>query len=480
MTWGVRPQAMIGHSIGEYVAACLAGVFGLEDGLKLVAARGRMMQDLPHGAMLAVSWPFHKVESLLGEHLSIAAINEPSLTVVSGPLDEIAVLETRLADDDVECRHLQTSHAFHSSMMDPILDPFIAEVGRIDLRPPRIPFVSNVSGTWITAAEATDATYWARHFRLTVRFSDGVVALSRESTSVLLEVGPGNTLSTLARRTLVRHQEPQGGESVFLSSMRHPQKQESDSSFLLGSLGRAWLAGVGVDWNSFHKDERRHRVPLPTYPFERQRFWIDPIREGPSHGLRRNTDLEGWTYVPSWKRTPPIAQVTQDRSGDPESQWLVFSDGGGLGDHVVKRLDERGQKAVVVSAGDRFSRLGDREYVINPKVRADYEELFDELEALGKTPRRILHLWSVTSTDSLEQLLGSPNCGPLDLGFYSLIFLAQALGERGSTEPTRLGVVTTHVQEVTGDEVICPGKGDRPGAVHGDPAGIRPDCVQKH
>ena len=270
ITWGIRPSAMIGHSIGEYVAACLAGVFSLEEALVLVATRGRLMQQLPSGTMMAVPLSAQEIEPLLSEKLSLAAINGPDLCVVSGVQETVDDFQKQLTEQGVDCRRLHTSHAFHSQMMDSILEPFQEQVSKISLNSPKIPFVSNVTGTWITAAQATDPKYWARHLRQTVRFSEGIAELLQQSERILLEVGPGKTLSTLANK-----QKAAG--MVVLSSLRHPENQQSDVAFLLNTLGRFWLEGINVDWSEFYAHEQRHRIPLPTYPFERKRYWIEPI-----------------------------------------------------------------------------------------------------------------------------------------------------------------------------------------------------------
>ncbi|RKZ90554.1 MAG: hypothetical protein DRR19_09725, partial [Candidatus Parabeggiatoa sp. nov. 1] len=271
MAWGIFPDAMIGHSIGEYVAACLADVFSLEDALSLVAARGQMMQQRPHGAMLAVSLSEQEIQPFLGNGLSLAAINGPSRCVVSGITEAVVALQNQLTEQGVENRRLHTSHAFHSEMMTPILASFTERVKQVRLNPPQIPYVSNVTGTWITAAEASEPSYWAKHLRQTVRFADGMQKVLEDSARILLEVGPGRTLSTLARQ----HPDKEA-EQVVLSSLRHPQDSQSDVAFLLNTLGKLWLAGGAVDWSGFYAYERRHRLPLPTYPFERQRYWIDP------------------------------------------------------------------------------------------------------------------------------------------------------------------------------------------------------------
>ncbi|KYC36320.1 hypothetical protein WA1_42115 [Scytonema hofmannii PCC 7110] len=271
MLWGVHPVAAIGHSIGEYVAATLAGVFSLEEALSLVAARGQLTQQMPPGSMLAVPLSQQQVQPLLNNELSLAAINGSSLCTVSGATDAIVALQQQLQAQGVECRRLHTSHAFHSYMMEPILETFTEQVKKVNLKPPQIPYISNVSGTWMTAEEATNPNYWARHLRQTVLFSSGLQRLLLEQDLILLEVGPGKTLSAIAKKHV-----DTAAEQVILSSVRHPQVQQSDVAFLLNALGRLWLAGIQVDWAGFYAGSQRHRLPLPTYPFERQRYWISP------------------------------------------------------------------------------------------------------------------------------------------------------------------------------------------------------------
>ncbi|OQW95593.1 MAG: hypothetical protein BWK79_01925 [Beggiatoa sp. IS2] len=274
-SWGIQPQAMIGHSIGEYVAACIADVFSLEDALALVATRGKMMQEMSPGTMLSISLPAAKVESLLGDQLALCVINAPSSCVVGGQTSEIAVLEQKLTEIGVDYQRLHTSHAFHSPMMEPLLESFTARVAQVTLHPPQIPYISNLTGTWIRPEEATDPAYWARHLRHTVRFADGIQLLLQDSQRVLLEVGPGRVLSGLARQ-----QATQPMISTILTSVRHPHEEIADQAFILNTLGKLWLAGVPPDWTAFYANEQRHRLPLPTYPFERQRYWIDPPKPG--------------------------------------------------------------------------------------------------------------------------------------------------------------------------------------------------------
>jgi len=279
MSWGTQPQGMLGHSVGEFVAACLAGVFSLEDALALIAARGHMMQKLAPGGMLSVRLPESEIRARINGQLAIAAVNAPSLCVVSGPFDALDALETELKNEGVPTRRLVTSHAFHSSMMDPIVDQFSVRVAKTRLHTPKIPFVSSVSGTWISENEATDPRYWARHLRVPVQFSAGVQELLKRSGAVLLEVGPGNVLSTLAKQNLSRQNGNAEGDAqnsvTIISSLGDPSSGESSSLDLINAVGSLWAAGLQPKWEALHSGERRRRISLPMYPFERKRFWLE-------------------------------------------------------------------------------------------------------------------------------------------------------------------------------------------------------------
>ncbi|HSF38618.1 MAG TPA: non-ribosomal peptide synthase/polyketide synthase, partial [Thermoanaerobaculia bacterium] len=317
LSWGLRPQALLGHSLGEYVAACLAGVLSVDDALTLVAARGELMQELPPGAMLSVDLSEGETlaEIAAAPGLSLAAVNGPGQCVASGPVKEIEALAERLSRRSAPCRRLHTSHAFHSKMMEPILGRFAGLVSRVELRPPSIPYLSNLTGTWVTAAEATDPWYWTRHLRETVRFGDGVSRLlaALPPGAVLLEAGPGKALGRLVRS--------QAAGRMVLASMPHPGSPESGAGALLHSLGRLWLAGVEIDWQAFQGEERRRRVPLPTYPFQRQRFWV----EAPRYDLMAGPDaVDPHRFVTLGGGEP--ASATADLGGllrDPQNAEVL-------------------------------------------------------------------------------------------------------------------------------------------------------------
>jgi acyl transferase domain-containing protein/acyl carrier protein len=452
MSWGIQPQAMIGHSLGEYAAACLAGVFSLEDALELVVLRSRLFEQLPEGAMLSVQLAEEEVRPLLDGALSLAALNGPSLCVVSGAVGAIDDLQERLAQRGVKSRRIPISVAAHSELVTPILDEFAAFVEQLPLQTPRIPYVSNVTGDWIAATEATDADYWVRHLRQTVRFSEGVHALLQEPNRILLEVGPGRTLSTLAKQHF-----DSSMEQVVLSSLRHPHQRCSDSAFLLNTLGQLWLSGVEVDWSGFYAHERRRRVSLPTYPFERQRYWIQASNQAydSRRSLRKSSNVADWFYIPSWKRSALPQSFKPSDLADQKSCWLVFDDACGWGTKIATRLEQDGQDVIVVAAGERFEKSGDKAYRVNPREQTAYPALLQELDALGKMPDKILHFWSVEPDDRAESGVESFDRHQ-DLSFFSVLFIAQALGERDLARPVQMVIVSNNMHQVTDGELLHP------------------------
>jgi amino acid adenylation domain-containing protein len=466
MEWGVRPHAMIGHSIGEYTAACLAGVFNLEDALSMVAARGRLMQQMPAGSMLGISMQEQEVKNLLksGKDLALAAVNGRDRCVVSGPNKAIETLEKELKAKGHQCRRLHTSHAFHSPMMDPVLKPFAEEVARFHLQEPQIPCISNVSGDWLTAAQATDAGYWSTHLRGTVRFADGLERLLEEEKAVFVEVGPGSVLSTFLRK----HPHRTSSHQV-VNLVRHPKDIVSDLRWLLERIGRLWLYGVSIDWQKFYSGQQRRRVSMPTYPFERQRFWLEgnPYRIGAEMAaekdrLKKKTDVSEWFYAPAWEQSLSPYPVPSDL--DSRACWLIFSRGNPLDRRVITTLRHRQQEVVVVTAADSFLELEDDAYTVNPGSRQDYSRLIEKLKEIGRLPDHILHMWLLTGSDPeppgfqrLEQMQ--------ERGFYSLLYLVQAIGQEGLAHDMHLEVVSDGLQGVTGEEILCPEKAALLGAV---------------
>ncbi|HVR99816.1 MAG TPA: condensation domain-containing protein [Thermoanaerobaculia bacterium] len=343
MEWGIRPEALLGYSLGEYTAACLAGVLSLEDALLLVAERARLIDELPAGAMLAVSLPEERIRPLLND-LDLSAVNAPRVCVVSGPEEAVARLRETLDADGVSSRRLPTTHAFHSRWMEPVAPALDRLARSVRFAAPQIPYVSNVTGTWITQGEATDPGYWVRHLRQPVRFAQGLATLWKSSSRVLLEVGPGFGLSTLAQQQAGDLRGDDEEERLAIPSLRNEHDRQPDAAFLLGALGKLWLAGVDAEWKGFYADERRRRVRLPTYPFERQRYWVEPGRLGAQAkpAPQRQEVVEGALTGDAFEKAREIA---------PGTRLVIVED-----DEMVRRiarlreLEALGAEVVVVGA----------------------------------------------------------------------------------------------------------------------------------
>nr|BFE74689.1 hypothetical protein GCM10020092_079900 [Actinoplanes digitatis] len=406
-----------------------------------MAARGRLMQATPGGAMLAVFRPEAETKALLDERLCLAAVNSTSLCVVSGPAGAVDELEQRLAADGIGHRRLHTSHAFHSALVEGAVEPFTAEVRKIRLHAPQTPFTSNVSGTWISDEQATDPEYWAAHLRSAVRFADDLSTLLADPDLLLLEVGPGQTLSTFARQ-----HHSWTPEHVAAGTLHQPREQLADRQVLLNGLGAMWAAGADVNWEAHHAVGHRARVRLPSYRFQRQRYWVEPGPVGASAA-----DPVDWTYCPSWRRLTPSAV----QPSTPAGPWLVLGADQPFGHALSQCLQAAGSAVVRVSAGAGFAREGERVFTVDPANREDYQSLFAALDADEVQPERVLHLWSLANEPG-------PALDPARLeqaqtgGFYSLLALAQALSERPGHPPTALDVLTRGVFSVTGEEQLQP------------------------
>jgi acyl transferase domain-containing protein len=320
---------------------------------------------------------------------------------------------------------------------------------------PNIPFVSNLTGTWISAEDAGDPQYWAKHLRHTVRFGDGIKELLKNRDAVLLEVGPGTTLSSLAK-----FQPEQPPSRAIVSCLPRAREQRPDVPCLLTALGQLWLHGVKVDWSGFYAHERRRRIPLPTYPFQRERYWIEAgqsesTKPSPRLPSRKNPDVADWFYIPSWKRSLPRQPIATPAR---QQNWLVFLDECGLGSSVAERLEQYLQSVIKVRAGMKFELASDGSFILNPSLPEDYERLMDELQQKRKLPQRVAHFWSVTPDLPATRSEAESFQQYRSLGFDSLLFLAQAIYKHGISDVIRMNFISNNVQDVIGGEPLCPGK----------------------
>ena len=409
LAWNIRPAAVIGHSMGEYAAACIAGVMSLADALSVVVLRGQIFEAAPAGAMLAVSLPSAELRERIGDALDIAAENAATLTVATGSVHEIAALERRLAEDEIEFRRLRIDVAAHSRMLDPFLDRFRACLASIALHEPTLPFVSNLSGAFVGPGELTRPDYWVSHLRQTVRFAAGVSVILADPDRVLLEIGPGHSLGALARLA-------EGGAFAPLAiapTMGQPGDTESDVCVALTAIGKLWACGHAVDWAAIRGGDAR-RVSAPTYAFEKHRHWIEPTRsaatpvvaEAEAPVLQRLDAMENWFSVPQWLP----ASVAPNRA-TPDRTWLVFADASRLSTAILTALENRGASVAVVRSGETFT-VRNRLFQLRPDQPTQYRDLITALDREGMAPDHILHLWSMSMPDpsldrpSAEQVLG--------------------------------------------------------------------------
>jgi acyl transferase domain-containing protein/acyl carrier protein len=456
---GITPDAIVGHSMGEYVAACAAGVLSLDDALHLIATRAKLVNELPRGAMLAVTLSENELLPFLPEDLSISLINGPRLCVVAGPVPAVAELERMLTARSVICRQVQNTHAFHSRMLDPIVKAFQEEVSKVRLNEPTIPYISNVTGTWIAGREATDPAYWAMHVNHTARFSDALHHMWQLENPILLEAGPGRTLGVLA----MQHPDRRNAARP-VASIRHHYEHESDVEFLWHSVGTLWLSGAEIKWEHLYTGDRPRRVPLPTYPFETAEYWLQPggVPDAAQHtqpSVQKNPNASQWFYVPSWTRllAKPAGIHELSLSVEKGRVWLVYADDCGFASALIRRLTSAGHEVITVRPGKGFQQVDPRSFIIEPVNSGHYDSLIRTLQTNRSIPDRIIHAWSVTGLHS-AQPEGDGFAQAQALGFYSLIFLAKALATHNVGHEINLFALSNNVQEVYGTETLRPEK----------------------
>lgn len=449
MSWGIQPAAMIGHSVGEYVAATLAGVMTLEDAVALIARRGQLISALPRGAMLAVMAPAENALRFVNGEISMAAINAPGLCVLSGTNEAIQNAEAALAVESIPTRRLHTSHAFHSAMMDSILPEFEDHVARFKLSAPALPFVASLTGKWADGA-VTQPGYWSAQLRSTVRFADGIQTVTQGNSpagknAIYLEAGPGSTLSTFVSETAKRD----GKRPICLATLPGADSRRPDTETILRSLGQFWANGVSVDWEAFHGAERRRRVSLPTYPFERQSYWIGPLPDA-SAAEEPARDTSTWFYKPLWRETPlddalPVSLASR--------RVLVLDEQMGLGTAVVDRLAALGAHPISVRQGNTFECVSEVEYVINPREPDDFTRLAAGVCSAASRLAGVIDCWTATTTT-----------GDTDLDSSAIVTLlapmrmAHALSKQPVVRPLPIVFAARGTARVLGDEVLDPNR----------------------
>ena len=467
ISWGVKPAALVGHSMGENTAACLAGVMSFEDCIDLVLLRGRLFDTVPAGGMLSVSLPLAKVQALIGADLDIASVNAPGLTAVSGPQDALDRLAAQLAAQDIDHQRIPIDIAAHSRMLEPILKDYGDFLRGLTLNVPQMEIMSNRTGKLLTAEQATDPDYWAGQLRNTVHFSDCAAALAAVPGRVFLEVGPGKALSSLAQM------QPQIAPGQVLSSLRHPDQDVMDDAYFFGVIGRLWACGVEADWPQIWGEARRNRLPLPAYAFQRSRYFIEPAKQAAAvetPAPKRHEDIADWGYRPAWR--PRLAECDLDiesELGSAPLTWLIFEDDCGLGAKAADRLEAAGHRVARVRPGDGYAQLSATSYILPAEQgRPVFDALLSDLAEAGMLPDRIAHFWLVTREESFRPGASFFDRN-LEMGFYALTALAQALGNAELPGPVHITAFTTGAAQVRDEALPYPEK-----AMIAGPAGVIP------
>ncbi|MEP0265321.1 SDR family NAD(P)-dependent oxidoreductase [Dokdonia sp.] len=440
INYGIQPNMMVGHSIGEYVAACLSGVFKLEDALKLVILRGQLMQSLPSGIMLSVDVRESDIIPMLkNSKVDIAVINTTDNCVISGRKEEIEELNKIFITKGYQTKQLNTSHAFHSGMMDPILDDFKKVLESIPRNTPEIPFVSNISGKWITNKQAMSADYWSDHLRKTVRFNDSIDKLLERDKVIFIEVGPGRSLSSFLKSNKNKTENHR-----VINLMRHKKEKIADEDYLKDKIGELWLYGLKIDWQKQNWIQGRHKISLPTYPFQRKRFWIDidPYEMLSNQSSNRRLSIKEWFNYPSWKR-----EILNGNTIEGKMKWLVFTNEDKVSNKIENLPVLKGHPLIKVFKAEKFSIVKSDTYFVNPFEKKHWERLFKEVNEGTDNSVGILYLWSL---ESPEENNICPKNGYND--YYTILNLCKSVNALEAKEQIPFVLLTNNVFQVLGSE----------------------------
>jgi acyl transferase domain-containing protein/acyl carrier protein len=447
MGLGIQPQVMIGHSLGEYAAAAIAGVFSFEDGLKIVSIRGKLMQQVEPGAMISVPLGESEALAYTGETVDLAAVNTSSSCVLSGDKASIENCISTLALAGVEAIRLHTSHAFHSYMMEPVLEEFRKALEGMKLNAPQIPFVSNITGRLITREEAVDPKYWVRHIRMPVQFARGMDTVLAGSNAACLEIGPGKTLCSFAR-SAVKDQR----KAHLFTTLRHSKDATGDGYFLSSTLADMWTAGITIDWKAMYAGTTPKKIALPGYPFERKRYWLDDqlLKQSLTGRPEKEARLpmDSWFYVPVWKQLPATGRVLSE---EKRQTFIIFDDLIGFSESLVPILADRALHIIRVRPAAAFHRVGEQSYTLRPGIAEDYDAFIQAILASGYRPTRIIDCWGVSNTRA-------PHAERLRLGFYHHAHLIKSMLRLGMTDLAPVTVITNEAHTIIGTEQADPAK----------------------
>jgi malonyl CoA-acyl carrier protein transacylase/acyl carrier protein len=404
--------------------------------------------------MLSIPLAENLVTPYLHDDLWLSVINGHSNCVVSGSPAAIEQLEQNLKTDGVDALRLHTAGAFHSGLMDEVVPQLVEAASQLNISPPGIPYLSNVTGTWIEASQLLRPEYWGQHLRNTVRFAQGAdELLAKFEHGIFLEVGPGNNLGSMVRRCAADNKT----RAEVLPSLRHPRESITDGETVARALAGLWLQGVDIDWQEYDQHSRRCRVELPTYPFQRQSYWVKPAANSATSTLSTTRQSQqDWFYAPAWRSSPMIADdMRSELPGDLQGTWIVFANASFSSSRIISYLRQRGGQVYCVTAGNDFRNASPSNYTINPASMADYELLFADDQLASDRITGVIHCWGLDADQGSDSSVATTT---LQLGYYSLLYTVQALIKSATNLSLHVNVLTQFSQAVDQDDSIVPEK----------------------
>lgn len=463
MGLGIEPSMLIGYSLGELTAACIAEVISFEDAVRLFVLRGELMSRTEAGQMLSIPMDRESLRPYLHDQLSLAIDNGLSC-IVSGSKLEVDALHAQMAERRILCMPINHMQAAHSHFMEPILKPLASLLETISLSPPKFPIVSNVTGRILEHDEATNPAYWVRQLRETVRFAQGIKqSVNPEQEHLFIELGPGRDLSLLVH-SLLGQGIKEKSKVLIVDLIRTANSPISELVFTYNRIGRLWANNIRMSWNSFYYGQSHRRVPLPAYPFEGETYWLNeqagyatsaaaaPLESGAE--VHKKARLDDWFYVPSWK-CMPILQPGGLKEG---SCFLLFSNSTLAFEHkLMERLRMANCRVIQVEPCHAYAKAGDDLYEIRAESGDDYIRLLSDLQADGIVPDGIIHAWALTTaTVQLGQDHKETFATAQQLGLYSLLHIIKSIHKSLIDSPVEISVLTSDIHDVIGDEQTLP------------------------
>ncbi|MCP4213861.1 MAG: KR domain-containing protein, partial [bacterium] len=460
MSWGLVPHAMIGYSFGEYVVACLSEVFTKEEALTLLMARGRILEEVPPGLTITVNLPEEELLPMLGKDLYLAGVNTEELCLVGGTVEAVEEFETMLEKKEIDTMRLRLTCAAHCPIMEPFMPELLEKAKAVTFNKPKIPFVSGLTGTWMSMEDINSPDYWTRQTTTTVRFADALKTLFKTPRSIFIEVGPGKGMVNFANSYKDNGMQP---NILALPMVRHQKDPVSDDYHLMNRVGQLFSYGKKIDWETVYGEEKRKRLRLPTYPFDSQYYWIDVEPQKVIAELfaaqagGKKPDMKDWFYIPFWKTTLPTPYDEPIETSWKPGTCLVFAEESGMGEQMALTIEQMGGNAIIVFKGETFEKAGPARFRLNPDQDDHYTKLVEELDNDANIPSSIFHTWMLCDKKEGEGSLEWNN-SIQSCGYFSLLNIARALGRAGIESAIQMEVLTDGLQSTAGEAVLYPEK----------------------